>query len=102
MEPLAEKHLNGRDVVFHTDSATSYKLRGQGFVHDNVVHANKRVKFKGKFVWKAPTYVQVTSHKIPGRKEPLKTKAGTQTIDRAWRFMKTASPSISTLRLAEG
>ena len=60
----------------------------QGIVHDNVVHAKKRVKINGKFVWKAPTYVKVTSHRIPGRKTPLKTKAGTQIIDRAWHFMK--------------
>ena len=69
-KPLADKLLKGRAVVFHTDSAKSYKLRVQGIIHDNVVHAKKRVKINGKFVWKAPTYVKVTSHRIPGRKSP--------------------------------
>eukprot|EP00439_Symbiodinium_sp_Y106_P038644 s6033_g4.t1 len=56
-KPLADKHLKGRAVVFHTDSAKSFQLRVQGIVHDNVVHAKKRVKINGKFVWKAPTYM---------------------------------------------
>ena len=28
------------------------------------------------------------THKVPGTKKTLKTKAGTQIIDRAWRFLK--------------
>ena len=41
----------------------------------------------GKYVWKNPTYVKMCTHQLPdGRK--VKTKAGTQIIDRAWRFIK--------------
>ncbi|OLQ09053.1 hypothetical protein AK812_SmicGene7355 [Symbiodinium microadriaticum] len=87
-KPLAMKHLRNRRVVFHTDSAKSYKLRVDGVVHDRVVHAKKRVLVNGKFILKAPTYVKVVEHRVPGRKKPLRVKAGTQIIDRAWRFMK--------------
>ena len=85
---LAMKHLRNRRVVFHTDSAKSYKLRVDGVLHDRVVHAKKRVLVKGKFIWKAPDYVKVVEHRVPGRRKPLRVKAGTQIIDRAWRFMK--------------
>ena len=57
-------------------------------MHDRVVHAKKRVLVNGKFIWKAPTYVKVVEHRVPSRKKPLRVKAGTQIIDRAWRFMK--------------
>ena len=86
--PLANKYLKDRAVIFHTDSARSYRVQVDGVVHDNVVHAKKRVQVKGKWIWKAPSYVKVTLHKVPGRPKPIKTKAGTQIIDRAWRFMK--------------
>ena len=46
-------------------------MKIDGVVHDNVVHAKKRVKVNGKFVWKPPSYVN-----------------GAQIMDRAWRFMK--------------
>ena len=42
-KPLADKHLRNRSVIFHTDSAKSYKLRVDGVLHDRVVHAKKRV-----------------------------------------------------------
>ena len=48
----------------------------------------KSVSSKGKWIWKAPSYVKVTLHKVPRRWKPIKKKAGTQIIDRAWRFMK--------------
>ena len=60
---LAMKHLRNRRVVFHTDSAKSYKLRVDGVLHDRVVHAKKRVLVKGKFIWKAPDYVKVVEHR---------------------------------------
>ncbi|CAE7252415.1 unnamed protein product, partial [Symbiodinium necroappetens] len=41
----------------------------------------------GKKVWKPPTFVRLAKHKLPnGRK--ITVKAGTQVIDRAWRFLK--------------
>ena len=30
----------------------------------------------------------MVTHKVPGTKKTLKTKAGTQIIDRAWRFLQ--------------
>ena len=86
--PLANKYLKDRAVICHTDSARSYRVQVDGVVHDNVVHAKKHVQVKGKWIWKAPSYVKVTLHKVPGRSKPIMTKAGTQIIDRAWRFMK--------------
>ena len=54
--PLAKKHLQGRQVILHTDAAKSYKTKINGVLHDNVRHCKKRVKVAGKFVWKAPVY----------------------------------------------
>ncbi|CAE7406098.1 unnamed protein product [Symbiodinium sp. CCMP2456] len=86
-KPLATKWLKNRSVVLHSDSARSYKMKVPGMVHDSVVHKKKRVKLNGKWVWKPPTYVRTTTHKLPGGRK-LKTKAGTQIVDRAWRFIK--------------
>ena len=55
---------------------------------DNVIHAKKRVKKNGRWQWHAPNYVRVVKHKIPGTKKTMKVKAGAQTIDRAWRYLK--------------
>ena len=94
--PLANKYLKDRAVIFHTDSARSYRVRVDGVVHDNVVRTKKRVQIKGKWIWKAPSYVKGTLHEIPGRSKPIKTKTGVQIIDRAWHFMKAGFPSTST------
>ena len=59
-----------------------------GVQHDRVVHALEKVLVKGEFVWKPLNYIRVVTHRVLGRKGPLKAKAGTQIIDRAWRFMK--------------
>eukprot|EP00438_Fugacium_kawagutii_P007345 Skav219312 [mRNA] locus=scaffold1152:119024:120103:- [translate_table: standard] len=85
--PIAEKHLVDRKVVLHTDSAKSYKAKTRGVLHDCVVHCKKKQVHKGKVKWSAPQYVRVVTHKLPGGKT-LKVKAGTQHIDRAWRFIK--------------
>ncbi|CAJ1456734.1 unnamed protein product [Effrenium voratum] len=84
---LRRKHLQGKSIILHTDSARSYKLKIDGVVHDSVVHKKKLVIKNGKRSWKPPTYVKVVSHKLPGGKR-LSVKAGTQIIDRAWRFIK--------------
>ena len=86
-KPLAWKHLAHRKVILHTDSAKSYKAKVPGMVHDAVVHAKKKVRKGNKTSWKAPQYVRVVSHKLPDGRI-LKVKAGTQHIDRAWRFLK--------------
>jgi len=87
-KPLATKHLCDRAVVLHTDAAKSYKLKMSGVLRDHVRHCKKRVKVKGKWVWKLPTYVRMTTHKDPKTDRKFKIKGGTQIVDRAWRFLK--------------
>ena len=72
----------------HTDAAKGYKCKVPGVIHDNVIHAKKRVKKNGKWQWRAPNYVRIVKHKIPGTKKTMQVKAGTQIIDRAWRYLK--------------
>ncbi|OLQ10741.1 hypothetical protein AK812_SmicGene5514 [Symbiodinium microadriaticum] len=86
-KPIANRWLQDTCVILHSDSARSYKSKISGVLHDAVVHQKKKVKINGKWVWKLPKYVTMKTHKLPsGRK--IKTKAGTQVIDRAWRFLK--------------
>ncbi|CAK9047563.1 Uncharacterized protein SCF082_LOCUS26631 [Durusdinium trenchii] len=42
--PLGKKHLAGKNIIFHTDSARAYKLKLRDVLHDSVVHKKKRVK----------------------------------------------------------
>ena len=86
--PLAKKHLKDRCVILHTDAAKSYRLRMPGVLHDHVRHCIKRQKIKGKWVWKAPTYVKMSVRKDPKTGCQIKTKGGTQIVDRAWRYLK--------------
>lgn len=86
-QPIANRWLKGRNIILHTDSARSYKAKVPGVLHDSVVHQKKRVKVRGKFVWKSPNFVKLTTHKLPCGKK-LRVKAGTQIIDRTWRFIK--------------
>ena len=88
-QPLATKHLLNSHVVLHTDSAKSYKARVKGVLHDAVVHCKKKTLSPcgKKTQWRSPQYVRVVNHKLPNGKT-LKVKAGTQHIDRAWRFLK--------------
>ena len=85
--PLAKKHLEHRKIIFHTDSARSYKLKLEDVYHDHVVHQKKRVKVKGKWTWRLPTYVKTVVHELPDGQK-LRVKAGTQVIDRCWRYLK--------------
>ena len=75
-------------MILHTDAAKSYKCKVPGVIDDKVVHAKKRVKKNGKWQWRAPNYVRVVKRKIPGTKKTMFVKAGTQTIDRARRYLK--------------
>ena len=86
-KPIAEKWLKDRKVILHTDSARSYKAKVPGVLHDSVVHQKKHVKVKGKYVWQSPSLVKLTTHKLPCGKK-IRVKAGTQVIDRAWKFIK--------------
>ncbi|CAK0831045.1 unnamed protein product [Prorocentrum cordatum] len=86
-KPLAQRWLRDRDVVFHADSARSYKLRVPSVIHDFVVHQKKYKKVGGKRVLIPPRHVELQTHVLPSGKH-LKVKSGTQIIDRAWRFIK--------------
>eukprot|EP00439_Symbiodinium_sp_Y106_P016725 s2887_g2.t1 len=86
--PLAKKHVQGNHIIFHTDAARSYTAKVDQVLHDNVVHAKKRKVIDGKVTWIKPNYVKVVSHKLPGTSKTVRVKAGTQLIDRAWRYMK--------------
>ncbi|CAE7361836.1 CCR3, partial [Symbiodinium necroappetens] len=89
--PIARKYLKGKRVILHTDAARSYTTKVEGVLHDNVVHAKKRILVKGKMCWVRPNYVKAVTHKLPGKSgksETVQVKAGTQVIDRAWRFLK--------------
>ena len=73
-QPVAEKWLLDRRVIFHSDSAKHHRLKVAGVPHDAVVHPKKRVMKAGKYVWKNPTYVKMSTHQLPdGRK--VKKKA---------------------------
>ena len=72
----------------HTDSAKSYKATVPGVLHDRVIHKKQRIKVGTKFRWIAPKYVEMKCHKVPGSKKIIKTKSGTQMIDRCWRYLK--------------
>ena len=86
--PLAKKHLQGRHVILHTDSAKSYKAKVDGVHHDSVVHCKKLITLKnGKKKWSSLQYVRVVTHRLRDGTQ-LKVKAGTQHVDRAWRFIK--------------
>ena len=74
-QPLCKKYLEGHNIIFHTE-------RLEGVKHDNVVHCKKRVRVNGKWKWQMPT-----THTV-GKNKTLKTKAGTQIPDRAWRYIK--------------
>ena len=89
--PLAKKHLQGRQVILHTDSAKSYKAKVDGVHHNSVVHCKKLITLKnGKKKWNSPPYVRVVIHRLRDGTQ-LKVKAGTQYMDRAWRFIKDRS-----------
>ena len=65
-QPIAQKGLTGKKVILHTDSAHSYKAMVSGVLRDNVLHQKKRVKIGGKFVWKAPNFVKLSTHRPIG------------------------------------
>jgi hypothetical protein len=87
-QPLAQHWLKHRKVILHTDSAKSYKVKVEGVPHDRVIHQKKRVKCKGVWKWLTPRYVKIVEHKIPNSSKTMRVKAGTQVIDRCWRFIK--------------
>ena len=86
--PLARKWLQSRKVVMHSDSARAYReCIIKGVARDHVVHKKRRIVDKtGKVRWLKPIYVRTVKHKLDGK--VVTRRAGTQTIDRAWGFLK--------------
>ena len=84
---LGVQYLAGRRVILHTDKARSYSLRIKDVIHDVIVHKKKRVRRGGKTYLMRPKYVKVRTHRLPGGIK-RKVKAGTQIIDRVWKFLK--------------
>ena len=86
-KPLARRLFMNRNVILHTDSARSYRMKLPGVVHDAVIHKKRKVKKNNKWVWLKPTFVRISKHKLPdGRK--ISRKAGTQIVNQAWKFIK--------------
>jgi len=94
-KPIADKYIKDRKVILHTDKARSYKAKISGVLHDSVRHCKKRVKVKGKWVWKQPVYTKKWTHTAPNGQK-IQVKAGTQIIDRAWRSIKSHLTGISS------
>ena len=89
--PLAKTYLQDKQVILHTDAAKTYKMHIPGVVHDNVIHAKKRVKINGKWRWQNPSYVRIVTHKVPGVKKPIKCKAGSRSLTKLGSFWRIAS-----------
>ena len=86
-KPFLLSRLQHQKVILHSDGARSYKIRAEGVLHDWVVHARKRKKIGGKWVWLKPTFTKLVRHKLPEGGSIL-VKGGTQIVDRAWQFLK--------------
>jgi len=102
-EEFGIKYLEGRRVILHTDKARSYRLPIRDCKHDVVIHKKKRSLRRGKVVWLRPKFVRLRTHNLPGGVRK-KFKAGTQIIDRTWKFLKyhlgpttSAQPGTHTL-----
>ncbi|CAE7921723.1 unnamed protein product, partial [Symbiodinium necroappetens] len=61
-KPLATRLLKNRQVILHTDSARSYRMKLPGVVHDAVVHKKRKVKKNNKWMWLKPTFVRISKH----------------------------------------
>ncbi|CAK0809043.1 unnamed protein product [Prorocentrum cordatum] len=44
----AQKHLQNRRVILHTDGARAHKLKVPGVIHGRAVHAKKKLKDRGE------------------------------------------------------
>eukprot|EP00971_Amphidinium_carterae_P303818 6036872-Amphidinium_carterae.1 len=93
---IADHYLKNRHVVLHTDATRAYKLRVPVVVHDSVRHCKKKMKV-GKWKWVKPVYTKLTTHRLPDGTK-LKTKAGSQILDRAWQFIKDHLDGLHIIR----
>mgnify|MGYP003333495442 CR=1 FL=1 len=84
---IAEEYVVGRNIILHSDSARAYKKPMPGVIHDAVVHQKKKVILNGKGAWMQPHYTKRITHKLPNG-QTVQVLAGTQIIDRAWRFIR--------------
>eukprot|EP00959_Pyramimonas_sp_CCMP1952_P183195 3830111-Pyramimonas_sp.AAC.1 len=87
---ISSIYFKNRHVVLHSDSARAYReVNIPGAVRDQVVHKKRRVynSKKKKYIWLKPKYVKTVKHKIGGK--TIWRKAGTQSIDSCWKFLKS-------------
>ena len=71
------------------DSARSYSgVKVDGVIHDRVVRKKRPITVNGQRLWVKPQFVRLKVHRLPSRPK-IKVKSGTQTIDRAWRSLKS-------------
>ena len=82
-KPLAERWVQGRNIILHTDSAKAYNLSVPGVVHTRVVHQKKKIAGK----WVLPRYVVLERLDL-GNDAPVYVKKGTQIIDGWWRILR--------------
>ena len=74
-KPLACRLLMNRNVILHTDSARSNRMKLPGVVHDAVVHKERKVKKNNKWVWLKPMseFLGISSPTVarsPAKQEP--------------------------------
>jgi hypothetical protein len=93
-EPLAEKHLKGREIILHSDGARAYTMKIQGVIRDNIIHQKKMVVVNGVRQWVRPKLGKTVVHRLPDG-EKLAVKAGTQVIDRFWRHLREHLHGVS-------
>ena len=94
--PPAEKRLQEKQVIFHTDSSKSYVMKMEGVQRDRAVHKKTKAEVRGRTVWVKPKYLETKTHKLPGG-QTLKVKTGTQAIGRAWQFIKDRLKKCSAM-----
>ena len=58
-------------------------------------------KIGGKYVWQVPTFVKLSTHKLPIGKT-IRRKAGTQIVDRAWHLSQAATVGSTVARTDPG
>ncbi|CAK0809656.1 unnamed protein product [Prorocentrum cordatum] len=86
-KPIAQRHPARRHVVLHADGARTYKMKFPGVLHDNVVHMKREIVRQGGTFWLKPKFSEVVDHELPSG-VTLRTKSGTQIIDRFWAHLR--------------
>ena len=78
---IAEKHLQGRNLILHTDGAHAYRLKLPSLLHNNVAHKETGVVVKG---------IRLFGQSLISQKISSTTYVnfGAQVIDRFWGHLR--------------